>query len=452
MALDPSAMLSFVRFLFAFTIGSHIMLVSTSISLIIVISIAEFLSIRKGDEVYERLSRRLTKVFVVSFGVGTASGIVMAVELVALFPSFMTLVAETGAVVLFYVEVFAFFLEVLAMVLYVYYWNSFRSRYVHWAVSFFVVAGTVLSAVFITMVNSWMNTPNGFDTATFVSSGLRTVSQVQPWSAFLTASTIAQVIHVLVTTLFAGSMVLGCYFAYWFVRSRDPGEEGMFSRAMKIISVLAIVTIVLSGLTGSNEMANLLAGQPLKYAALDANVNPGANLPDRLFGGVVNGAFVGGISVPGMQSFLAQFETGVSELPGLTQFPASAWPPLLVHTPFNIMIVGGIALGAFFFAYFVALLLRRKPSESKPFLYLWIPLAFVSMLVYELGWATDEVGRQPWIVYNVMTVAQAANLSSSLLVPGILIVLFYLLVVPATFYLYARVFGGSSREQDGVAH
>jgi len=63
-----------------------------------------------------------------------------------------------------------------------------------------------------------------------------------------------------------------------------------------------------------------------------------------------------------------------------------------------------------------------------------------------LGWATDEVGRQPWIVYNVMTVAQAANTSDALLVPGVIIVLFYLVVVPATFYFYSRVFQGSSKE------
>ena len=98
MSVDPGSMLTFVRFLFAFTIGSHILLVSTSIALILLISISEFLAIRRHDPVYEALARRLSKVFVISFGVGTASGIVMAVELVGLFPSFMTLVSSTGAI------------------------------------------------------------------------------------------------------------------------------------------------------------------------------------------------------------------------------------------------------------------------------------------------------------------------------------------------------------------
>jgi len=433
-------MLSFVRFLFAFTIGSHILLVCTSIALVVLISVAEFISIRKHDQVYEALARRLAKVFVISFAVGTASGIVMAVELVGLFPSFMTLVASTGAIVLLYAEVSAFFLEVLALVLYVYYWNAFKGRYTHWILSIFMATGTLGSAVFITMVNAWMNTPAGFDISGFVSSGFTTVSGVQPYAAFLTASTADQVFHVLVTTIFAGSMVIGAYFAFWFIRSRDAEDRAMYSRALKILGAIAVITIIVSGLTGSKEMGTLLVNQPLKYAALDGNPVNGTNFPDRFFGTVVGNSYVGGFSIPGMQSFLAQFETGIAQLPGLSQFPASDWPPLFVNLTFNLMTIGGVALGVFFLVYFLALVTRRRPYESRRVLYLWIPAAVVAIIVYQLGWATDEVGRQPWIVYNVMTVAQAANTSDALLVPGIIIVAFYLMVVPLTFYLYARVF------------
>ena len=445
MAVDPVSMLSFVRFLFAFTIGSHILLVSTSIALVVLISISEFLSIRRHDPVYGALARKLSRVFVISFGVGTASGIVMAVELVGLFPSFMTLVASTGAMALLYAEVSAFFLEVLALVLYVYYWNTFRGRYSHWIVSLFVVTGTLASAVFITMLNAWMNTPNGFDASAFISSGLTTITGVEPFAAFLTVSTVVQVFHVLVTTLFAGTMVIGAYFAYWFVRSRDAGEKAMYSRALKILGAIAIIMIVLSGISGSEEMGSLLVNQPLKYAALDGNTVPGNNLPDRFFGSIVNGSYVGGIAIPGMQALLARFETGTTTLPGLSQFPANTWPPLFVSTTFNVMTVGGLALGLFLFAFFVSFVRKRKPYESRRLLYAWIPAAVLAMLVYQLGWATDEVGRQPWIVYNVMSVAQAANTSDALLMPGIVIVLFYLAVIPATFYFYSRVFQGPDR-------
>jgi len=425
-------------------------MVSASIALILIISIAEFVSVRRNDELYGQLARRLTRMFVVSFGIGTASGIVMAVELVTLFPSFMTLVAQTGVIALFYAEMFAFFLEILALVLYVYYRDSFGGGYAHWVVSLFVAAGTVASAVLITMVNAWMNTPTGFDLQAYVSSGFKTVTQVQPLAAFLTPSAASEVIHVVFTTVFAGSMIIGCYFAYWFLRSSDAGEKAMYSRALKIIGAICIVTIILAGLTGSNEMATLLTTQPLKYSALDANLSPGPNMPERLFGSISNGAFVGGIVVPGMQSFLAKFETGTTYLPGLSMFPSSTWPPLLVHTTFNVMIVGGILLGLYFLVYFGALVFRRRPYESRTLLWLQIPVAVLAVLVYQLGWATDEIGRQPWIVYNVLTVSEAANASQSLLVPGILIMLFYVIVIPAGFYFFARVFRDS--EAGGVNH
>ena len=184
--IDP---VSFDRFLFGFTVASHILIVCSSIILIVLISVAEFLSIRKNDRYYRNLAQRLSKVFVISFGVGTASGIVMAVELVALFPRFMTFISQTGVIALFYAEVFAFFVEILALVMYIYYANSFKNPYTHWALSIVVASGTILSALFITAVNAWMNTPNGFSIPIYLGTGL--ITQVNPWAPFLSASTLS---------------------------------------------------------------------------------------------------------------------------------------------------------------------------------------------------------------------------------------------------------------------
>ena len=447
--IDPSTMVLFDRFLFIFTIAFHIILVSASIGLIAVISMAEFLSIRTRDKYYGALSRRLSKVFVISFGVGTASGIVMAVELVTLFPAFMTLVSQTGAISLLYAEVFAFFLEIIALVLYVYHADYFRGRgYAHWMLSLLIAAGALASALFITMVNAWMNTPNGFDQSAFIQSGV--VTGVNPWAPFITPSTLDEVAHVLPTTLFTGAMLVGGYFAWRYIRSRDAEERKMLTRGLKIAAALGIAMIVLSGLTGPNQLVTLMKLQPVKYSAIELNPTPGTNLPEKLFGGLINGQFYGGIVIPNLQSFLAQLEAGITALPGLSQFPSSTWPPLYVHTTFDIMFLGGGLLGLFFLSYLVAwALLKRRPYESKLFLYGWIPLAFVALIVFELGWVTDEVGRQPWIVYNVLTVQQVANYDSSMLIPGILIVAFYIFLLPLTFYFFSRVFNSGSTSEEG---
>ncbi len=432
----------FDRFLFAFTIASHIILVSVSIAIIVIISIAEFISLRRNDRYYSALSKRLSRAFVVIFGIGTASGVVMAVELVTLFPAFMTLVSETGAISIFYTEIFAFFLETIALVMYVYY-ADYLGRYTHWMLSIVIAAGALLSAILITMLNAWMNTPNGFNQSAFIQNGK--VTGLAIWAPFVTSSTLAEVAHVLPTVLFAGVMLVGGYFAWRTIRSKDIEEKKMLMKGLKIAAALGIITIVIAMLTGINEITTLLKLQPLKYAAIELNPSPGTNLPEKLFGTLVNGQFTGGIPIPHLQSFLVQIETGIKAVPGLSQFPSSNWPPLYVHTTFDTMVIGGFLLGLFFLAYFVDwAVLRRKPHESKVFLYSWVPLAFFALIIMELGWVTDEVGRQPWIIYNVLTSQQAANFSSSFLIPGILIIAFYLILLPLTFYFFTRVFNSSS--------
>ena len=148
------SMAEFDRFLFAFTVGSHIILVTMSISIILLLTILEGLKLRRNNSAYADLIHRLKRVFVIFFGIGTASGIVMAMELVGLFPGFMTVVSMTGVINLFYAEVFAFFLETIALVLYVYFEGVFKWKYTDFVLSFVVLSGTLVSAVFITMVNS----------------------------------------------------------------------------------------------------------------------------------------------------------------------------------------------------------------------------------------------------------------------------------------------------------
>lgn len=440
-------MIVFDRFLFAFTVASHIILVTTSISLIAMISIAEFLQIRRNDAQYGALAARLTRVFTISFGVGTASGIVMAVELAALFPGFMTLVSESGAITLLYAEVFAFFLETFALVLFVYYRSSLKSRFSHWVLSVVILAGALLSAVFIVMLNAWMNTPTGFDIQTYLNTGA--VTNVDPWQVFVTPSTFAELAHVLTTTLFTGFAMIGSYFAYRYIKTREAGEKAILAKGLKVCWVLGIILIVLAGLTGANEITTLIQQQPLKSAALEANVLGGQNVPEKLFGGITNGTWSGGISIPGAQSLLAKVEAGITQLPGLKSYPQQDWPPLWIHTTFDTMVTGGVVIVLFMLLGLAEWVLwKKRPYEGRKMLYLQVALGIVSLVIYELGWVTDEVGRFPYIVYNVLTVNEAANTSTSLLVPGLLIVVFYLVLVPATFYFYSRVFNAGLADSE----
>lgn len=435
-------MVSFDRFLFAFTIASHILLVSVSIGLSILIATLELLRARTGDKYYGALVRKLVRPFVVSFGVGTASGIVMAVELVNLFPGFMTLVSETGVIAIFYVEIFAFFIETIFLVVFVYYRDQFKARYAQFALSLPIAAGTLLSAVLIVMVNAWMNTPDGFNIAGFVATG--TVTGVNPWAPFLTVSTGYELFHAVSSVALAGTMALAAYFGIRYYRSHGHDERELFVRALRVTAGLAVILVVLAVISGILEIDGLYRYQPLKYAAIELNVNPGTSLPITLFGTVQNGVVVGGWQFAGLQGIM----TGHDMLPGLSQYPQSEWPPLIIHDTFDIMFFGAFLIGLFVLLYSGLWVLGKRPYESRLMVYGLGGAALLTMLVMELGWVTDEVGRQPWIVYNVMTVSQAANYSAGLLVPGIAIIVVYLFLVPTTFWFMHRTFDGPKGEVD----
>jgi cytochrome d ubiquinol oxidase subunit I len=113
------------------------------------------------------------------------------------------------------------------------------------------------------------------------------------------------------------------------------------------------------------------------------------------------------------------------------------------------MVAGAVVIALFILLGLAQWVLwKKRPYESRRMLYLMVVLGFASLVIYELGWVTDEVGRFPYIVYDVLTVNAAANTSTSLFIPGLLIVVFYLVLVPATFYFYSRVFNAGLADSD----
>ncbi|BAB59885.1 cytochrome d ubiquinol oxidase subunit I [Thermoplasma volcanium GSS1] len=432
---------TFDRLLFAYSIGSHILIVLMSIGLSVILPVLEYIAIKYKDVYYDLLTRRVAKALVMFFAVGTASGAVMAVELIDLFPKFMTIIAVVG-VLPFYYEIFAFFLETIMLVSYYYYWDVFKNRMHHWLLTFGVAGGTLASAVFITMINAWMNTPNGFNISYYEKTGK--LIDVNPFITALTPSTGREVFHVVIVTAFAGLMVLGAFFAYQYLRAKTEEAKTLYMKGLKVTFPMNMFLIIMAGLSGTLEMSGLLTYQPEKYAALDLNPYPIArDAPEHLFGTIVekNGHYyvLGGIKIPFVQSLLAGNGNLNTPVPGLSQFPTSTWPPLAVHDTFDLMVIGGTLLGLFLLSVLIAWILKKKPYESKGFMVAQILFAILTIPIYIGGWVTDEVGRQPWIIYNVMTVYQAANYSPSIIVPGYLIMAFYTILMPFSYWYAFRL-------------
>jgi len=425
----------FDRFLMGFSLGVHIILAVIGIALPVIIVTAEIAGIKKKDPHYTRIAKRLTTMLIVFFAIGTASGTLVALELLFLWPKFMVLVGHV-AILPLYIEVFAFFLEAVFLGVYVYSWDKFENRYMHALTGVFVALGAVLSAVFITMLNAFMNTPVGFNIPEYIKTGI--IADVQPLAVLATPSTLVEVAHVVSTSYFAGGFIFVLYFAYRILRS--TGDERLhYRKGLNIAFGLTFIATFFAVITGILSISGLYSFQPEKYAAMELDMYPQTHAPELLGGFYSNGTIKGVIaSIPNLQSILAT-GTANGSVPGLSSFPKSTWPPLIVHFMFDTIVGLGFGFGLVMLAIFIMLILKMHPFDRKWLLILLMVAAVVAVFLLELGWATAEIGRQPWIVYNVLLVSQAANTSPSIIPLAIFFVAFYIVVIPFTVFVIKKL-------------
>lgn len=434
--MDPSLVI-FDRFLMGFSLSIHIVLASIGMLLPIAILLAEYIGIKRNDLHYTALAKRLAIIFVVFFAVGTASGMLVAVNMLLLWPKFMQLVSQV-AILPFYVEVFAFFMESIFIGIYFYSWDKFKSRYAHLLAGIPIAVGAMLSGALITMINAFMNVPTGFNIQAYISTGV--ITGVRPFAVFWTPATGIEIFHVLTTACFAGSFIFVAYFSWMLLKCSDSSEKAYYKKALQLFFALAVITTALAVYSGVLSISNLAVLQPEKYAAIEANFHPMTNAPE-VIGGIPagNGTLKYYIDIPSMQSILLN-GTASGHVPGLSSFPQSTWPPLIIHVMFDFMVLLGFGIAFFLLLMLFAALFRRKPLESRIILWLLIITGVIAVVMLENGWVMAELGRQPWIIYNVMLVSQAANYSTSVLPITILILGFYVLVIPLTLIVLKKLF------------
>ena len=436
----------FDRFDMGFSLAVHILLVIIGMILPVFILCAEIIGTKMKDRYYLTLARRLTLAFIVFFGVGTASGTLVAANLLFLWPKFMSFVGQV-AILPVYAEVFAFFLEAVFIGVYIYSADKFRSRYAHAAVMVLIAVGAALSAVFITMLNAFMNTPTGFNISAYLATGKLT--DLNPLAVFNTPSTWVEVAHVVATSYFAGIFVLVAYFAFRLLGAGKRNEEVRiyYRKAISLALVIALFATLAAIATGLITISSLYSIQPEKYAALELDLYPTTHAPELIGGFYSNGNIVDAIAIPNLQSILAT-GSAAGAVPGLSSYPKDTWPPLFVHFMFDILVFFAFAMGAFFILLLILKFAKVDLLRNRYVMYLYIIAAAVAVFLLEDGWIMSEVGRQPWIIYGVMTVAQAANYSASTIPIAIAVVLFYAFILPFTAFILKLIFANRQLESD----
>jgi len=430
--------LDYGRLLFALTLGVHSLFLIVGIGLAFFISLAEFLGLRRGNADYLRMARTWSRGFVVLFAIGAGTGVSVAVELYLLWPTFMAVASEV-IILPFFIEVFAFFVETIFLGIYMYTWDRFKNPWRHWLASLPIVVASAASGFLITTVNAFMNTPTGFT----VVGGQ--VTQVDPVAAMLNAGVPIETSHVLVACYVGTAFMLAALYAW----KRLKGDRSEYAaRAFRLALYVGVVVAILAAIGGSLSASFVAANQPEKFAAMEALYTTQARASEVFFGIT--------IPVPGLLSFLAtgSFDGVVT---GLDAFPRSTWPDVgLVHTAFNLVVTIGIFLVLVAVANVIADRFLRRERLRRLALYAIVvagPLAYLNFL---LGWIVTEVGRQPWIIYNLMTVQEGFTAAGEA-VPALFaaFVVLYAALLALTVWILRRLYTTRPREPQvlpGVSH
>ena len=389
------------RIQFAFTISFHIVFPAFTIGLASWLAVLEGLWLRTGREAYLALYRMWVRIFAVSFAMGVVSGVVLSYQLGTNWSRFSDLTGNVLGPLLAYEVLTAFFLEAgfLGIMLF---GQGRVGKGLHLAATVLVAVGTLLSAFWILAANSWMQTPAGHtvgpDGRFFPESW---------WEIVFNPSFPFRLAHMTLAAYLATAFAVGAVGSWHLLRGRrEEPARLMLSMAMWMAALVAPLQVVAGDLHGLNSLEH----QPAKIAAIEGHFETRRGPPFILFGWPDMAAETTryAIEVPKLGSLILAHDPD-AEIKGLKEWPRADRPnSTIVFWSFRLMVAIGFLMAALGLA---SLWLRARSHlyDTRWFhraALVMGPSGFVAILA---GWITTEVGRQPWVVHNLVRTAEAAS-------------------------------------------
>src|SRR5688572_20004440 len=417
------------RLQMAVSLGFHIIFACIGMTMPVLMAFAEWKWLRTRKQEYLDLAKAWSKGVAIFFAVGAVSGTVLSFELGLLFPEFMK---HAGPIIgmPFSWEGTAFFVEAIALGVFLYGWNRLN-KWVHWASGVVVGISGVLSGIFVVSANSWMNSPAGFQW----KNGRP--ENIDPVAAMFNDAWLSQALHMTLAAFIATAFAVAGVHAFLLIKNRNS----TFHRtAMKIALWFGAITAFLQPLSGDFSAKDIAKRQPAKLAAAEALYKT-SKPADLVIGGIPNDKEERvdyALHIPGFLSFLAHGDFD-AEVIGLDQFPKEERPPVMItHIAFQVMVGAGMLMAFAGLLYFVLSWKWRKVLLKKwwlVFISLLTPMGFIAV---EAGWTVTEVGRQPWIIYGVMKTKDAVSPMPGLQYSFYTITTVYILLSVILFWLMKR--------------
>lgn len=445
--------LTLARVQFAWTIAFHYIFPPLTIGIGLILVVMEGMYLKTRQPLYHAMTRFWVRIFGLIFAMGVATGIVMEFQFGTNWAGYSRFVGDIFGSLLAAEGIFAFFLESGFLAILLFGWDRVSPK-VHFLATVMVSLGSIFSAVWITVANSWQQTPAGFH---LVGEGIRARAELTSFvEAVLNPSAMDRLGHVLVAAFQTGAFLVLSVSAYYLLKKRH--EE--FARAsIRIALAVAVAASLLQLVTGDFSAKTVAKYQPAKLAAFEGLYGESVSgAPLTLFGWVDEGReeVRFGVAVPGMLSWLVH-GNAVQPVTGLRSFPPEDRPPVqFVFQAYHAMVGMGMALialsllGVFYWW-------RGSLFERKWFLKLLVVAVALPELANQLGWMSAEVGRQPWIVYGILRTRDALSAvvsAGETLTSLVLFTLVYLLLFALFIYLLDHKIkeGPVEADLDGEGH
>jgi cytochrome d ubiquinol oxidase subunit I len=396
------------RIQFAFTVGFHYIYPPLSIGLGFIMVIMESLYLKTGNKDYEILARFWTKIFALTFGIGVATGIVMEFEFGTNWATYSKYVGDVFGSALAAEGIFAFALESGFLGILLFGWNRVSPK-VHLTATIGVFLGSMFSAVWIVVANSWQQTPAGYH---IVGEGMKARAEITDfWAMVFNPSSVDRLIHTWQGAILAGAFMVLSVHAYYIRRNR---YVEISKKAFKIALTVATIISLSQLLSGHSSADGVSKNQPAKLAAFEGHFEKSAPADLYLFGWVdKKNQKVTGVKIPGGLSFLIdqKFDAPVT---GLKAFPEEDRPGQLnaVFQFYHIMISIGMLL-IFLTLYASFLWWKGKLFDKKWLLWIFSFSVLLPQIANQVGWFSAEMGRQPWVVYGLLRTSKAFSLAVS---------------------------------------
>ncbi len=391
------------RLQFALTIMFHYLFPPLTIGMGVVMVWLEGRFLATRDPIYETAARFWTKIFALNFAMGVASGIVMEFQFGTNWAAYSRFVGDVFGSALAAEGIFAFFLESGFLAVLVFGWDRVSPR-MHFFATLMVALGSMFSAVWIVVANSWQQTPAGHHVVPMLRDGVPLVIDgeavlraevVNFWDVVFNPSSLHRLLHVWI-----GSFIMGAFFimsiaAYYLLRQRhEEFARRSFAGALLFATVFSLAAVV----SGHFQAENVYRHQPAKLAAFEGQFVTGRGdlsllgLPDERRG-VVHGE----VAIPGLLSWLLTGNANAVVL-GLDAFRPEDRPPVVVpYLSYHAMVGLGMAfVGLTLLA--SVLYLRGRLFSQRALLRVFVVAVIGPVVANQLGWVAAEVGRQPWIV------------------------------------------------------